>query len=152
MFEVLGKIFSLDSSPKPALFFFQLVVLIDGVNVIFEPKSYVNKNWVKGEKRSPFSAANIEASAEPSELSVIYNLKKLLVSDCPNCAVVASVDRKDILKYGQPHYFMWWKYLEKEMVPTMDTDYPFDLLSQEGKHKTLYTVGIQIPDIQITQS
>ena len=100
--------------------------------MIFEPKSYVNKNWVKGEERSPFNSAYIDASAEPDELSVIYNLKKMLVSDYPNSAVVASVDRKDILKYGQPRFFMWWKNLEKEMVPSMDTDYPFDLLSQEG--------------------
>ncbi len=105
--------------------------------MIFEPKSYVNKNWIKGEKLGPFTQAYIEASAEPNELSVIYNLKKMLVSDCPNCAVVASVDRKDILKYGQPHYFMWWKYLEKDMVPNLDTDYPFDLLSQEGMDSTL---------------
>ena len=133
----IGKKSGTVGSRHQSFSFFQLVIFIDGVNVIFEAKSYVNKNWVKGEKRSPFSPANVEASAEPNELSVIYNLKKLLVSDCPNSAVVASVDRKDILKYGQPHYFMWWKYLEKEMVPTMDTDYPFDLLSQEGKKITL---------------
>jgi hypothetical protein len=104
-------------------FLFQLVILIDGVNVIFEPKSFVSKVWTKG-TRGPFSQAYIDASAEPSECSVIYNLKKMLTSDYLNSAVVATVDRND--------YFMWWKYLEKRMVPNLESDFPFDLLSQEG--------------------
>ena len=105
--------------------------MIDGVNVIFEPKSYVSKTWIKGQ-RGPFSQEYIEASAEPNELSVIYNLKKLLVSDFSNAAVIATVDRKDKLKFGQPYYHMWWKYLEHKMVPNLESDYPFDLLTQEG--------------------
>ncbi len=109
----------------------QLVILIDGVNAIFEPKSFVSKVWTKG-TRGPFSQAYIDASAEPSECSVIYNLKKMLTSDYQNLAVVATVDRKDKLIYGTPHYFMWWKYLEQRMVPNLESDFPFDLLSQEG--------------------
>ena len=120
-------------------FLFQLVILIDGVNVIFEPKSFVSKVWTKG-TRGPFSQAYIDASAEPSECSVIYNLKKMLTSDYPNSAVVATVDRKDKLIYGTPHYFMWWKYLEQRMVPNLESDFPFDLHSQEGKFLFLMSV------------
>jgi hypothetical protein len=54
------------------------------------------------------------------------------VSDYPNAVIVTSVDRTDKLKFGQPHYFMAWKYLESNMVPNLESDYPFDLLSQEG--------------------
>ncbi len=27
---------------------------------------------------------------------------------------------------------MWWKYLEQRMVPNLESNFPFDLLSQEG--------------------
>ncbi len=27
---------------------------------------------------------------------------------------------------------MWWKYLEQRMVANLESDFPFDLLSQEG--------------------
>jgi hypothetical protein len=100
-----------NNNNKKIPFPFQLVILIGGVNVIFEPKNFVSKVWTKG-TRGPFSQAYIDASAEPSECSVIYNLKKMLTSDYPNSTVVATVDRKDKLIYGTPHYF--------------------DLLSQEG--------------------
>jgi hypothetical protein len=64
----------------------------------------------------------------------------MLTSDYPNSAVVATVDRKDKLIYGTPHYFMWWKYLEQRMVPNLESDFPFDLLSQEGKFLFLMSV------------
>ncbi len=109
------------------------MTFIDGVNVIFEPKSFMSKVWTKG-TRGPYSEAFIEASAEPNECSVIYNLKKMLVSDYPNSAVIATVDRKDKLKYGIPYYLMYsWKALEANMVPNLESDYPFDLLTQEGE-------------------
>lgn len=120
----------------------QVLTFIDGVNVLFEPKSYVNKVWTG--VRGPYSLAFIEASADPNELSVIYNLKKMLVSDYPNSAVIATVDRKDKLKYGTPHYLMYyWQALQAEMVPNLESDYPFDLLTQEGKKETLEGYKIQ---------
>jgi hypothetical protein len=41
------------------------------------------------------------------------------MSDYNNAAIVATVDRKEKLKFGQPYYHMWWKYLEHKMVPNL---------------------------------
>jgi hypothetical protein len=126
-----------NNNNKKIPFPFQLVILIGGVNVIFEPKSFVSKVWTKG-PRSSFSQAYIDALAEPRECLVIYNLKKMLTSDYPDSAVMATVDRKDKLIYSTPHYFMWWKYLEQRMVPNLESDFPLDLHSLEGNFLFLW--------------
>ena len=110
----------------------------------------MSKVWTKG-VRGPYSEAFIEASAEPNECSVIYNLKKMLVSDYPNSAVIATVDRKDKLKHGIPYFLMYsWKALEYNMVPNLESDYPFDLLTQEGKREILtliMIIGLEIFEV-----
>ena len=133
----------------------KLMVIVDGVNVLFSPYTLLNKDHttafkgVKGGREVrglSFGVRRVgqrprritqEAKewmsnlAMVDECSVLKNMKKLLKNDYSGAAVVASVDVRAMLR-KQENWNRWWAASNRSMKPDTDSHLPFALLGEEG--------------------
>ena len=115
-----------------------VMVIIDGINVLFQERTFVSKILPKRKEHSIPTEKYIKQACTPDELSLIVAMKHLLKSDFKNACVLASVDRRyqlDLTKRAQGEEKKWWRALNHEMVPNTDPDYPFALLGNHGWDK-----------------
>lgn len=123
----------------------KLLVVCDGVNVLFSPYTLVNKDhkiYFKGpfHKRRIGQHPRIQTQeakewmrnlASVDECTVLKNIKKLLRKDYSGAAVVTSVDVDAIMRHTL-NKNRWWMRLERKMIPDTDSHLPFALLGEEG--------------------
>lgn len=77
------------------------MILIDNVNVLFEKKSYISKVGNK-RKYGALPKGYIEDSIDMEEISIVPNLKKLLVAGSWICWDIW-------IKYLKPRYHEWFQ-------------------------------------------
>ena len=112
-----------------------VMVMIDGINVIFQERTFVSKIKPRRKSRTIPNPKSISYACTPDELSVIVAIKHLLKNDYKNACLVASVDRHlqlDLTKRAFGENKIWWRALQQEMIPETDPDYPFALLGNHG--------------------
>jgi len=120
----------------------KMALLVDGVNVLFERRTNINRKLPTKRVKGPFKAQWTEESIAPDEFSVIRSIKKILKGKFPNSVAIVSVDKADALEPA-PYYpgFMtwktrgsnrWWDTRKRIMVPQIKPNYPFSLLGEEG--------------------
>jgi len=146
----------------------KLMVIIDGVNVLFSPYTLLNKDHttafkgVKGGKDARGLAFGVrrvgqrprritqEAKewmsnlATVDECSVLKNMKKMLKHDYCGAAVVASVDVRSMLR-KQDNWNRWWATANRDMKPDLDSHMPFALLGEEGWEAMDPFLPIEVP-------
>jgi len=112
-----------------------VMVIIDGINVLFQERTFVSKTKPRRKDRTIPIPKHISSACSPDELSVIVAIKHLLKNDFKNACLVASVDRNlqlDLTKRVYGENKKWWRALQQNMVPETDPDYPFALLGNHG--------------------
>lgn len=66
----------------------KMVLLVDGVNVLFERRTNINRKLPTKRVKGPFKAQWTEESIAPDEFSVIRSIKKILKGNFPNSVAV----------------------------------------------------------------
>jgi len=146
----------------------KLMVIVDGVNVLFSPYTLLNKDHttafkgVKGGREVrglSFGVRRVgqrprritqEAKewmsnlAMVDECSVLKNMKKMLKNDYSGAAVVASVDVRAMLR-KQENWNRWWAASNRSMKPDTDSHLPFALLGEEGWETMDPFLPIEVP-------
>jgi len=110
----------------------KMMVLLDGVNALFADTTMIHK-----EKRhyeiGPYPEGGdwMQNVAKVDECSVLYNIKKLLMNDYKNAAIITSVDVNAEIKKqklgGNP-----MKQKIRRMTPDDQSHLPFALLGEKG--------------------
>jgi len=124
---------------------YPVMLMLDGVNVLFQERTLVSKTLPRRKASSPTTPFYIKEACTPDELSLLVTLKHMLKQDFKNSCVMASVDRvlrvklerrprgKSIRKYWNYHMFNGLGFTGgRTVTPGMDPDYPFVLLGNHG--------------------
>ena len=119
-----------------------LMVIVDGINVIFQERTFVTKTMSRRKNHKTIDSRFLKVMAcSPDELSLIVAIKHLLRPDYKNSCVVSSVDHNLNMNLDRPrtrpkprhHHNHWWQRKSFQMGPDIDAvDYPFDLLGNHG--------------------
>ena len=67
----------------------KIAIFIDGLNIIFERRTNINKKLPEKRVKGPFKATWTEESIAPNEFTIVHSIKKLLKPDYPNSVVVS---------------------------------------------------------------
>lgn len=120
----------------------RVATVVDGVGIIFQAKTLMNRQFPADEKIGPLFPEYIEDSVAPDELSIVLNLKKMLKGDYPNAVVLTTVDEKDETYLRKMTAFKFDRI--KSMRPELQAHTPFALLRQEGWELLNPFVPVQI--------
>jgi len=120
----------------------KMALFVDGVNVLFERRTNINRTLPTKLPRGPFKPQYTEESIAPNEFSVVRSIKKLLGEKFANIVCVTSVDCADSLEPAPyyPGFRTWkthgrnrcWDTRKRIMIPNVKHHYPFALLGEEG--------------------
>lgn len=113
-----------------------LLVVIDGVNTLFQERTFINKKLSKRKNHAPITPKFLRESCTPDELSLLVSLKHLLKADYKNSAILASVDRTLNMNLDKKnlrgHMRHAWIRKARDMRPDTESDLPFQLLGNHG--------------------
>ncbi|CAB4061602.1 DAP3 [Lepeophtheirus salmonis] len=103
----------------------KIIVLGDGINAIFNKLTACHREKLTQERIH--ANLNREFLCVPDELSVIFNLKRLLRAKSNNVTIVTSVDSHDVVRERRVE-----RHRPTRKRPNTDSHLPFTLLGEEG--------------------
>ena len=127
----------------------RVALLVDGINALYSPFTHIHKELPRhGRKR--YSLRYVAGLLEPERISVFRSLKKFISAASKNTLLIATVDVgkhiHDLGPRGRRAYFaMGPEKRKKRMVPVLESDLPFSLLSQEGWEALDPFVPVHVP-------